>query len=339
MTQFKQNAIPHGSKVLVTGANGFIASHIISVLLELGYTVRGTVRTPVPWLDEYFSNQWGQSRFESVLVPDFQQPNSFDECVQGVSGIIHVAQALPSSPVTQDVDEAVTYTVNGNVNLLEAAFTQSSVKRVVFTSSIVAAGYPKGPGFKLDVDSWDECVNEGARPPAERSAYRKCKAQGEFQAWKWVEKNQPGFEFNTVLPWFTLGKVLHPKIGGSTMGYVTGLLQGNTLPFKFLPLPWFVDVVDTARLHAIALFCPTVTSERLVAAARPFVWKEVVQILRKIQPNNEAIPDPPPEEHRTVGEVIPAARAAKLLDEYFGQPGWTTIETCLEGSIAKDKVL
>jgi nucleoside-diphosphate-sugar epimerase len=51
----------------------------------------------------------------------------------------------------QDVDDAVSYTVNGNVKLLEAASTQSSVKRVVFTSSIVAAGYPKGPEFKLDV--------------------------------------------------------------------------------------------------------------------------------------------------------------------------------------------
>ncbi|OKO92258.1 Aldehyde reductase 2 [Penicillium subrubescens] len=204
MTPFQQNAIPYGSKVLITGANGFIASHIIAVLLDLGYTVRGTVRTPTPWLDDYYLEKWGPHRFESVLVPDFQKPNSFDECVQGVSGIIHVAQALPSSPVVQDVDDAVSYTVNGNVKLLEAASTQSSVKRVVFTSSIVAAGYPKGPEFKLDVDSWDECVSQDARSSVDRSAYRECKAQGEFQAWKWVEKNQPAFEFNTVLPWFTV---------------------------------------------------------------------------------------------------------------------------------------
>lgn len=90
MTGLKQHAIPPRSKVLVTGANGFIASHIINVLLELGYTVRGTVRTPTPWLDDYFADQWGSGRFESVLVPDFQQRNAFDECVQGVSGIIHV---------------------------------------------------------------------------------------------------------------------------------------------------------------------------------------------------------------------------------------------------------
>ncbi|KAJ5388985.1 3-beta hydroxysteroid dehydrogenase/isomerase [Penicillium cataractarum] len=336
MTQVKERAIHHGPKVLVTGANGYIASHIINVLLELGYTVRGTVRAEMTWLDDYFLKQWGPNRFESVLVPDFQQPHAFDECVQGVSGIIHVAQALPSSPLVEDVDEAVAYTVNGSVNLLQAASLQTSVKRVVFTSSIVAAGYPKGPGFKLDKDSWDDCVSGGASLLAQRSAYRECKAQGEFQAWKWVEKNRPGFEFNTVLPWFTLGKVLHPEIGGSTMGYVTRLLQGNTQPFKFLPLPWFVDVVDTARLHAIALFCPNVKSERLFAAATPFVWKEIIDILRQIQPNNTTIPNPPSEEDPTVGEVKPAIRAAKLLYEYFGQSSWTSIEKSLEGGIEEN---
>ncbi|OKO92259.1 hypothetical protein PENSUB_12821 [Penicillium subrubescens] len=99
---------------------------------------------------------------------------------------------------------------------------------------------------------------------------------------------------------------------------------------------WFVDVVDTARLHAIALFCPTVRSERVFAAASPFVWEEVIQILRKIQPDNQSIPEPPRDERMTVGEVIPVARAAKLLAENFGQLGWTTMETCLEGGIKKD---
>lgn len=34
--------------------------------------------------------------------------------------------------------------------------------------------------------------------------------------------------------------MLHPNIGGSTMGYVTGLLQGNIVPFKFLPLREYI---------------------------------------------------------------------------------------------------
>ena len=49
------------------------------------------------------------------------------------------------------MESATAYTVNGVVNLLIAAATEDKIKRVVLTSSIVAAGYPTGSGFKLDV--------------------------------------------------------------------------------------------------------------------------------------------------------------------------------------------
>jgi len=94
-----------------------------------------------------------------------------------------------------------------------------------------------------------------------------------------------------------------------------------------------VDVVDTARLHAIALLSPIVRSERLFAAACPFTWKEVVGTLRQIQPSNARIPDPPLEEKAMLGEVIPADRAKKLLQECFGQPTWTPIDVSLADGI------
>ncbi|KAL4915456.1 hypothetical protein BDW62DRAFT_203641 [Aspergillus aurantiobrunneus] len=45
----KELALPKGSRVLVTGANGYIAFHV-DQMLALGYTVKGTVRAPKPWL-------------------------------------------------------------------------------------------------------------------------------------------------------------------------------------------------------------------------------------------------------------------------------------------------
>jgi nucleoside-diphosphate-sugar epimerase len=38
--------IAPGAKVLVTGANGFLAIHVVDILLKKGYTVRGVVRSP-----------------------------------------------------------------------------------------------------------------------------------------------------------------------------------------------------------------------------------------------------------------------------------------------------
>ena len=63
-------AINPGSKVLVTGANGFIAVWILNDLLERGYAVRGTVRSArkAGHLHKLFA-KYGE-KFESVEVED-----------------------------------------------------------------------------------------------------------------------------------------------------------------------------------------------------------------------------------------------------------------------------
>lgn len=97
-----------------------------------------------------------------------------------------------------------------------------------------------------------------------------------------------------------------------------------------------MDVEDTARLHAIALFSPSVRSERLFAAANPLTWVDVLRILKSIQPNNSRIPSPPLQEEPTLGEVVPAARAEQLLRDYFGQTGWIPMDISLENGIERE---
>jgi nucleoside-diphosphate-sugar epimerase len=62
--------VPEGSKVLVTGANGFIAMWVIKTLLEQGFHVRGTVRSVEKGrrLREYFGS-YGD-KVEWVVVED-----------------------------------------------------------------------------------------------------------------------------------------------------------------------------------------------------------------------------------------------------------------------------
>ena len=64
--------ITSGSTILVTGANGFIASWIIRDLLEGGYTVRGTVRTKdkIPHLTRLFKTGVDSGKFHIVVVED-----------------------------------------------------------------------------------------------------------------------------------------------------------------------------------------------------------------------------------------------------------------------------
>jgi nucleoside-diphosphate-sugar epimerase len=65
--------VPPGSKILVTGANGFIAVWLIRTLLEKGYSVRGVVRSPSK--GEYLSKLFRESlaygeKFELCYVED-----------------------------------------------------------------------------------------------------------------------------------------------------------------------------------------------------------------------------------------------------------------------------
>ncbi len=77
--------IAPGSLVLVTGANGYIASHIADQLLEAGYKIRGTVRDAKKssWLQELFDKKYGSGKFEMVVVEDMKVPGAFDEATKG----------------------------------------------------------------------------------------------------------------------------------------------------------------------------------------------------------------------------------------------------------------
>ena len=67
--------VDKGSKVLVSGANGYIAMWIIRILLERGFTVRGTVRNEAKgkFLIDYFKSLGYDDKFEVVVVDDFEK--------------------------------------------------------------------------------------------------------------------------------------------------------------------------------------------------------------------------------------------------------------------------
>lgn len=84
-------AVSSPAKVLVTGANGYLAVWVVKKYLEAGYSVRGTVRSlsKSAFLTEKFSN-YGD-RFELVVVNDIVNDGAFDEAVKGVDVIAHTA--------------------------------------------------------------------------------------------------------------------------------------------------------------------------------------------------------------------------------------------------------
>lgn len=78
-------AIPKGSLVLVTGVNGYIASHVADQLMEAGYRVRGTTRSlsKVEGLSAFWEKKFGKDRFEFVTVIDMSHDGAFAEAIKG----------------------------------------------------------------------------------------------------------------------------------------------------------------------------------------------------------------------------------------------------------------
>ena len=65
-------SVDKGSKVLVSGANGYVAMWVVRTLLEKGFTVRGTVRAEDKgkFMIAYFNSLGYGDKFEVVVVDD-----------------------------------------------------------------------------------------------------------------------------------------------------------------------------------------------------------------------------------------------------------------------------
>ncbi|KAH8428361.1 uncharacterized protein LDX57_006062 [Aspergillus melleus] len=329
------NYFPKGSRILVTGANGYVASNVIQHLVEAGYKVRGTVRTPKPWLDEMFKENFGEDSFESVVLPNFDDVDSLFCAMADVSGVAHVASDVSFGTNLKDV---IPWVVRAVQNFLEAASRQPSVQRVVMTSSGVTARAPKPNKDYVTVyeDTWnDEAIKAALDPTTPERAkgllgYCASKTEAEKAAWQWIKENNPRFTFNAILPCYTIGRVLHEKINGSTMGWVRDLLTGDRQIFSlYVPL----DVIDIARLHALALLNPNIVSQRIFGFGSPLNLTDIVSILRKLRPENKQIPNAPEIDWNEESIILPAKKAEKLLQDFCGRKGWTTAEDSIAEGI------
>ncbi|KAJ5941770.1 cinnamoyl-CoA reductase [Penicillium verrucosum] len=316
----KAYALPPSSRVLVTGANGYLASQIIDLLLSRGYLVRGQVRQHRQWLNEHFKGKYGDL-FESVILSELDDREGIAPLLDDVDGVILVAMDMSF----EDDPTIVEKTVKRTLTWLEVAAESPSVKRVVLTSSASA--------YSFNSEAVAAVQNNTPEIPGMMGAslYAASKTEGEREAVKWVENHKPSFVFNRVVPYWCLGPRVHPEAGGpmGSMGMTSALVKGYGDFMYMFPPMWYVSVKDAAYLHIAALLHPDIKSERIFAMAAPFNWTEVVEIIRKIQPDNHKIPGPPADEGRCLHEFVEVSRGKKLLQEFCGQPGWTSLEDCL----------
>ncbi len=119
-------------KILVTGADGFIGSHLTELLLDKGFEVRA--------LAQYNSfNNWGwlegiESEGLEVVTGDVRDPDFCRTITKGCDTVFHLAAliAIPYSYVAPD--SYVDTNIKGTLNMLQAA-RDGGVDRVLVTST------------------------------------------------------------------------------------------------------------------------------------------------------------------------------------------------------------
>ena len=193
--------IEKGSLVLITGVTGYIASHTANQFLEAGYRVRGTVRDleKAKWLYDLFDEKYGKDKFHAVIVADMMTPGAFDEAVEGVDGIVHMASVMTFS---NKVDEVIPPVVKGALNILTSATKESRVKSVVYTSSSTAALMPQ-PNKEIKVleNTWNDETVETVRNSSDPDGfmvYGASKTEAEKAIWQAINETRPPFQMAAV---------------------------------------------------------------------------------------------------------------------------------------------
>lgn len=122
-------------KVLVTGADGFIGSHLTEALVRAGYEVRAFVLynsfNSWGWLDHCGDDVRG--RFE-IFSGDIRDPNGVRVAMTGCDAVLHLAALIGIPYSYHSPDSYIDTNIKGTLNVVQAA-RDLGVARVVHTST------------------------------------------------------------------------------------------------------------------------------------------------------------------------------------------------------------
>jgi nucleoside-diphosphate-sugar epimerase len=262
-----------GETVLVTGGSGFIGSSCILDLLQAGYRVRTTVRSPER--EAAVRELLGAESAEalSFVTADLMADAGWGDAVSGCDFVLHVASPFPLGPPKHE-DDLIVPAREGALRVLAAA-RDAQVRRVVMTSSFAAVGYGVPPRDQpFTEEDWTNPDADGV------SAYTKSKTLAERAAWDFIAREGGGLELSVVNPVGVFGPVLGPDFSTS-IELVKRLLEGS-IPGLPRVAYGIVDVRDVADLHRRAMSDPAAAGERFLAVAGEFMSvPQIAAVLRE----------------------------------------------------------
>lgn len=270
------------STVLVSGANGYIALHIVKQLIEKGHTVIGTVRREATGED--LSKKFPKN-FSFEVVPSLLSETAFNEVFQKhpeIEYFLHTASPV-SFHAEDNIKEIVDPAIQGTTLALVAAHKYGkNLKHFVYTSSGATLSRP-GATDDVNEELWNDISLEEAKSNS-ILAYFASKTLAEKKVWSFAKEEKPQFTVNTVLPSYVFGPQAFDKdakdlnISVQFVTKLVGLKETDEIPAMAGP---FSDVRDVARFHVEALKPETYGKRLIVTDPVQFTNERIVALIKK----------------------------------------------------------
>ncbi|OBA19169.1 NAD(P)-binding protein [Metschnikowia bicuspidata var. bicuspidata NRRL YB-4993] len=279
--------------VLVTGASGFIAQHIVKLLISKNYNVVGTVRLDAKGEKLRKNTSGGPGTFTYTIVPDIAANGAFDnvfEAYPEISVVLHTASPC-FYETTNPKNDLIIPAMEGTKNIMStiaktAKAGRSKIRRVVVTSSDAAIYSPddeQNPELFFDESCWNNMsLEEAERDPV--NAYYGSKAFAEKIAWEFAA--QPGFPpLSTVNPVYVFGPQAYDNEVAEKLNMsnevINALLKTGPHGSFSNDKAGFIDVRDVARAHLAAFEQEATVGKRLYMSNGQFSVQMMLDVIHE----------------------------------------------------------
>ncbi|GAB1523220.1 Glycine-rich RNA-binding protein 2, mitochondrial [Rhizoctonia solani] len=267
------------SNVLLTGGNGFIAVHILLLLLKHGHNVTTTVRSEskTTHLRKTFPEATESGQLKFAIIQDMTAPGAFDQVFKdnAFDSVLHTSSPLVFG-VEDPEKDILQPAIKGTTEILKSTKEHGSkVKRVIITSSFAALANSSVDSTKhvYSEKDWNPITYEYAVQNPE-VAYFASKTLAEKAAWDFVEKEKLQFDLVTICPTMVYGPALQEVTSLETLNATSlqfyQIFNGQNNDLKGNGVWLWVDVRDVAEAHVAALEKPEAGGKRFLLAEGNF---------------------------------------------------------------------